>query len=186
MLADSGCVYVDAGIIGPPPQPSGTRTILYVAGKGAEAVERLDCAALRVRLVEGPIGAASALKMSYAGITKGFTAIAAMMMLGAARAGCAAALHQEMTESQPHLLGWLTRQVPRMYPKAYRWVAEMEEIAGFLEGDRAGRDAYQAIARFDERLAQEAAQETPPADGELRRLTQFCGTGADAKARQRA
>jgi L-threonate 2-dehydrogenase len=26
-------------------------------------------------------------------------------------------------------LGWFERQVPRMPPKAYRWVGEMEEIA---------------------------------------------------------
>ena len=34
--------------------------------------------------------------------------------------------------SQPQLLAWLTRQVPRMPPKAYRWVAEMEEIGHFV------------------------------------------------------
>ena len=37
-----------------------------------------------------------------------------------------------MAVSQPALLGWLTRQMPRMHSKAYRWVAEMEEIAAFV------------------------------------------------------
>ena len=41
----------------------------------------------------GPIGAASAMKMSYAGITKGFTALGAAMMLAATRAGTTDALH---------------------------------------------------------------------------------------------
>jgi Domain of unknown function (DUF1932) len=35
----------------------------------------------------------------------------------------------ELRESQAELLGWFERQVPRMPPKAYRWVGEMEEIA---------------------------------------------------------
>ena len=41
------------------------------------------------RIIDGPVGAASGLKMSYAGITKGTTAIAAAMLLGAARFGAA-------------------------------------------------------------------------------------------------
>ena len=86
---------------------------------------RLNGFGLDTRLVDGPAGAASALKMSYAGLTKGFTALGAAMMLGAERAGCAEALRAELAESQPHFLAWLSRQVPRMYPKAYRWVAEM-------------------------------------------------------------
>lgn len=181
VLSGTGVSYVDAGIIGPPPQPTGTRTILYVAGDAASAVERLDCPALRVRVIDGPAGAASALKMSYAGITKGFTAIGAMMMLGAARAGCGEALHREMSESIPTLLAWLTRQVPRMYPKAYRWVAEMEEIAAFLADDTAGPACYEAMARFYERLAREAAQDAPPAGGDLAALTRFCEMVAEAQ-----
>src|SRR5262249_59333267 len=96
---------------------------------------------------------ASALKMSYGGITKGFTAIAVAMVLGATRTGSAAALHKELQASQPHLLAWLTRQVPRMYPKAYRWVAEMEEISHFLEDGTPIGDMFEAIAQFYEDIA---------------------------------
>ena len=64
--------------------------------------------------MDGPVGAASALKMSYAGITKGFTALGAVMMLAATRAGTAEALRRELADSQPNLLAWLTRAVPAM------------------------------------------------------------------------
>jgi uncharacterized membrane-anchored protein len=40
-----------------------------------------------------------------------------------------------------------------MYPKAYRWVAEMEEIAAYLEADPAGAEIYQGAAHLYERLA---------------------------------
>ena len=93
------------------------------------------------------------MKMSYAGITKGFTALGAAMMLAATRAGTADALKAEMAISQPALLGWLTRQMPRMHSKAYRWVAEMEEIAAFVGADPAGAQFYQAAARLYERIA---------------------------------
>jgi hypothetical protein len=88
-----------------------------------------------------------------------------------------------MAESQPHLLPWVTRNVPRMYPKAYRWVAEMEEIAAFID-DAAGRDLYRAMARFYGRLAADAA--APTAGGEIAQLTRFCVDLADAAARKRA
>ena len=101
----------------------------------------------------GPIGAASAMKMSYAGITKGFTALGAAMMLAATRAGTAEALKAELSSSQPALYGWLTRAMPRMYSKAYRWVAEMEEIAAFVGEDPAAAKFYQGAAQLYERIA---------------------------------
>jgi 3-hydroxyisobutyrate dehydrogenase-like beta-hydroxyacid dehydrogenase len=108
---------------------------------------------LEPRVQAGPIGAASAMKMSYAGITKGFTALGAAMMLAATRAGTADALRAELSASQPALHGWLTRAMPRMYSKAYRWVAEMEEISGFVGEDPAAAQFFQAAARLYERIA---------------------------------
>ena len=101
------------------------------------------------------IGAASALKMSYAGITKGLTALASAMMLAATRAGAAEGLRAELERSQPQLLAWFNRMVPSMYDKAYRWVGEMEEIADFTGPEAAA--IYQAIARFYEGMAADNA-----------------------------
>jgi putative dehydrogenase len=126
-----------------------------------------------VRLLEGPVGAASALKMSYAGITKGFTAVSALMMLGATRAGCADMLHKELAESQGPLLAWLGRQMPKMPSKAYRWVAEMEEIGLFLDGIAGGRGAYEAIAQLYQQIADvEAAPRKT--DDAVAQLELFC------------
>jgi len=104
---------------------------------------------LRVRQVRD----ASALKMSYAGITKGLIAIGAAMALGATRAGTTDDLIAEMSESQPQLLALLRKMVPDMPGKAYRWVAEMEEIAGFLDGVPGGGAIYHAIAELYRHLA---------------------------------
>jgi L-threonate 2-dehydrogenase len=182
ILGATGCAYVDGGIIGPPPSATATaHTKLYVSGDGAGEVMRLAAYGLDVRVVDGPVGAASALKMSYAGLTKGFTALGVAMMLGAERAGCEEALRRELAESQPQFLAWLSRQVPRMYPKAYRWVAEMEEIANFLDGDDSGPDIYRAMARLYDRLADVQAGERRSGDA-IDKLTRFCTAGAQAGA----
>jgi hypothetical protein len=110
---------------------------------------------LIVRVLEGPLTAASALKMSYAGITKGFTALGATMMLAAARGGSAAALKAELSESRPDLLRYLSNQVPAMYSKSYRWVAELDEIASFIGDEHPEHDMLTAAARLYERIAQD-------------------------------
>jgi len=139
IIAPTGAHFVDAGIIGGPPRPGYSPTI-YASGPTASQTAVLRDWGIDWRVIDGPIGAASGLKMSYAGITKGTTAIASAMLLGAARAGCAEALIAELTESQPEMLARMRSGIPRMYDKAYRWVAEMEEISDFLEQNPPSRD----------------------------------------------
>jgi 3-hydroxyisobutyrate dehydrogenase-like beta-hydroxyacid dehydrogenase len=177
ILAGSGAHYIDGGIIGAPPTPTTAGARLYVSGERAKDVTRLNSYGLDTRLLDGPVGAASALKMSYAGITKGFTAVSALMMLGATRAGCAAELHKELAESQAPLLAWLGRQMPKMPPKAYRWVAEMEEIGVFLDGIAGGHEAYDAIARLYQHIADVQAQSRKP-DDTVGQLDLFCAMQA--------
>jgi hypothetical protein len=49
-----------------------------------------------------------------------------------------------------------------MRPKAYRWIAEMREIAAFAAPDDAGQHVYDGAARFFERVADEAAITAEP------------------------
>jgi len=152
VVQETGATFVDGGIIGGPPKP-GYSPKIYLSGEAAARVAELTQYGLQMPIQPGPIGAASAMKMSYAGITKGFTALGTAMMLAASRAGTADDLKAELSASQPALFGWLTRQVPNMYSKAYRWVAEMEEIAQFVGDDPAARCFYEGAARLYERLA---------------------------------
>lgn len=171
VLAPTGCAFVDAGIIGPPPTADARVTRIYLSGPDAPRVAVLAEYGLDLPVLDGPIGFASAMKLSYAGITKGFTALGAMMLLAATRAGTAAPLRAELTQSQPQLLAWLTRQVPRMPDKAYRWVAEMEEIAAFTHADPAAAALFTAAARLYERIAADHAAAGPETAALLRFLT---------------
>ena len=69
----------------------------YASGKAAPRFAALRQYGLDVRVLAGSLSAASALKMSYAGITKGTQAIGAAMMLAATRAGSAEALFEELS-----------------------------------------------------------------------------------------
>jgi 3-hydroxyisobutyrate dehydrogenase-like beta-hydroxyacid dehydrogenase len=155
VIAKTGCPFVGAGIIGPPPKPGSTNTKIYASGPAAKAVVRLNDYGLIVRVLDGPLTAASALKMSYAGITKGFTALGTAMMLAASRGGSAEALKAELAESRPDLFRYLSNQVPGMYSKAYRWVAELDEIADFVGEEFPEHDMLQAAARLYERIAED-------------------------------
>ena len=173
-LAASGVPFIDAGIIGLPPKPGGPSPHFYASGPDAPRLRALASFGLDIRVLDGPIGAASALKMCYAGINKGVAAIGAAMILAAARSGATAALYQEMSESLPALLNALRRQIPDMLPKAYRWVAEMQEIAAFGGDDdrtaaadirrsadgatrEATRDVFNGFAKLYESISEDAA-----------------------------
>jgi 3-hydroxyisobutyrate dehydrogenase-like beta-hydroxyacid dehydrogenase len=155
IVAASGARFVDAAIIGLPPKPGTQRPTFYACGDHASELAVLRDLGLDLRIVAGPIGAASALKMSYAGVNKGLTALGAAMAIAAARAGAAQALRDELAESQPQILARFAVALPDMLPKAYRWVAEMREIAGFLGADDPAHLIFEGAARLFEHIASE-------------------------------
>jgi len=152
ILAATPARFVDGAIIGAPPTPGAPGPTFYFAGEAAVDLGRLQALGLQTRTLDGGVGAASALKMAYAGITKGLTALGAAMVLAASRAGASEALHRELAASQPQLLKRFQSALPDMAPKADRWVAEMREIAGFAGEDRAVARIYQGIADLYARL----------------------------------
>src|SRR5580698_2324500 len=155
VIAPTDCPFVDSGIIGSPPKPGDAGPRFYASGPAAPRFAMLRQFGLDVRVLDGAMSAASALKMSYAGITKGTQAIGAAMMLAATRAGSADALFAELSSSQKEMFAWFKRGLGQMPPKAYRWIAEMHEIAGFVAEDPAAHELYEGAAHFYERIAED-------------------------------
>lgn len=173
-VAPSGVKFVDGGIIGGPPRP-GYSPAIYASGPAARETAVLRDWGIDWRVIDGPVGAASGLKMSYAGITKGTTAIAAAMLLGAARFGCGEALIAELSQSQPEMLKRMKGSIPGMYDKAYRWVGEMEEISDFHGANKPAADMYAAIARLYQQLAAGEAEANPGPDNPIKTLDRVLG-----------
>ena len=161
VIESSGASFADVGIIGLPPTPGRPDPKLYAAGECAERLAVLNDYGLCVRVLEGPVGTASALKMSYGGITKGLLFVSSAMVLAASRAGVSLPLAAELAESEPQLLASLSRRIPDMLPKAYRWVAEMQQISDFAAADPAAAALYGAAAQFYERMAADSSSGGP-------------------------
>jgi len=153
VVAGAGCPFVDAGIIGGPPRPREPGPRFYASGPEAGRFEALIPYGVEVRIVSARVGDASALKMSYAGITKGLSALGTAMFLASTRAGVAEPLRRELAESQSGLHAWFDRTLPGMFGKAYRWVGEMEEIAAFVSGDTAAEQIFRGAAELYKRIA---------------------------------
>jgi putative dehydrogenase len=162
VIEPTGTPFVDGGIVGGPPRTGSPGPRFYVSGPEASRVAVLSDYGLIVRQIEGPVGAASALKLSYAGINKGLIAIGSAMVLAARRAGVDDALLRELAESQRAVLAQLSRGVPDMFSKAERWAPELDEIASYAqrEGDA---EIFAGMARLYERIADDlknAGEET--------------------------
>ncbi|KAJ7072516.1 6-phosphogluconate dehydrogenase C-terminal domain-like protein [Mycena amicta] len=150
--------FIDAGIIGGPPTDSGYDPTFYASGDDEDVLQRfehLSKVGLKISALRGEgagVGDASALKMSYAGITKGTTGLFTTMILAAYESSpaTAEALLNELHASQPAFLKRISTVIPPMVPKAYRWVGEMEEIAGFV-GDGEG-DIYRGLSKLYARI----------------------------------
>ena len=153
-FAEAGIAFVDAGIVGGPPSADFSPRI-YASGAQASAFARLNHYGLDIPVLSERIGDASALKMAYAGTTKGASAVMIAMMLGAARAGVGEAFVAEMKASQAGRLEAAVRQLPAVLKKAYRWDGEMEEIARFLLPETGGAGLFQGAAQLYRDLARD-------------------------------
>lgn len=128
VITSAGGVFVDVSIIGPPPRKPGA-TRFYASGPQLNAFTKLNDYGLDVRTLGDEIGLASAIKMCYASLTKGLTALCTELLTAAEALGVSDALTEEFKISQAALYERMERGLPGMPPKARRWIGEMEEIS---------------------------------------------------------
>lgn len=151
----SPATLLDGSIIGSPPKPGRPDPRIYVSGDPQELSAPLAAHGLTVRRIDGTVGAASALKMCYGGINKGLVGLGTAMLLASIRSGADESLRKELAESLPDLDRKFIAALPDMYPKAYRWVAEMEEIAAFLGDDDPAALIYRGMAGVYRKMAED-------------------------------
>jgi 3-hydroxyisobutyrate dehydrogenase-like beta-hydroxyacid dehydrogenase len=129
VIREAGGMYVDGGIIGPPPRGDKDRPRIYVSGPDAYLFEEITHPNLQFRVMSERVGDASGVKMCYAAMTKGTTALAVELLVAARKLGVEQALEKELRDSQSDMFDRHMKSIPGMPPKAYRWVPEMQEIA---------------------------------------------------------
>ena len=145
--------FVDGGIVGPPPTASGT-TRLYLSGSAASTIADLfEHTAVDARVVSETIGAASAVKVTYAAWTKGTAALLLAIRALAEAEDVEAELAEEWRLSLPELPEALSRAQRSAASKGWRWVGEMEEIAATFAAAGLPDGFHTAAAEIFERLS---------------------------------
>jgi 3-hydroxyisobutyrate dehydrogenase-like beta-hydroxyacid dehydrogenase len=144
-LQGSGATFLDGSIVGvPPTDDRGAR--LYLAGP-PEAAQTLAAVfagtTLQVEVISKRPGAASALKMAFAGYQKATRILAGVSHALAAEHGVSAQL---LAEAQRHSRSPLADPdyLPSVAARAWRWAPELREVADTL--DEAGLPSHMAQA----------------------------------------
>ena len=133
-ITAAGGRFIDAGIIGGPPGAD-EKTRFYASGPHEAILTQLDGHGILVRPLGGEVGRASGIKMCYASVTKGTSALHAAALTAAEVMGLGEELLAEFAESQGQRLKAMSG-VNSLSAKAFRWIGEMREIAATYE--RAG------------------------------------------------
>lgn len=131
IVESGGATFVDGGIVGGPPREPGTR--LYLSGAAAGEVAALFEGTLLEPVVLGhEPGTASALKLCYAGWSKGSAALLLALDAAADELGVGEAVRAEWARSVPDVPERLAAARRSAEKKGWRWTGEMREIAATL------------------------------------------------------
>lgn len=166
-ITATGGRLVDVSIIGGPPQPGGG-TRFYASGPFSRMFAALGERGLGVVDMAGEAGDASALKMCYAALTKGLTAIATELLAAARLLGVSEALQAELRDSQAPLYERITRSLGSMAERSRRWVGEMEEIAATFAAVGLPRATYLGAAEVYELVGRTPLADRTPEDASAR------------------
>ena len=152
--------YVDGSIIGPPARRAGA-TRMYLSGNKASIIRDLFIDTFAQPTDLGPAStAASALKMCYAAYTKGTSALLLNIRALAEANAVTDALLAEWSISQPDLQTRSERTGPSVSRKAWRFAAEMREIASTFAAKGLPNGFHEGAAQVYDRLAD--FKEAPP------------------------
>jgi 3-hydroxyisobutyrate dehydrogenase-like beta-hydroxyacid dehydrogenase len=157
IVTATGATYVDGGIIGNPPETAG-HTRLYLSGPhAAEIRELFNRSRLDARVAEGPLYAASAVKMAYAAWTKGSSALLLAAQALARANGVEGTLLDEWAMSQKSLGQRVEQAAAAAAAKGWRWTGEMDEFAASMAAVGLPSGFHEAAAEIYERASRAGA-----------------------------
>lgn len=158
--------FLDGGIIGGPPSYNAAnqkwkKPSIVISGPIDHLPSTFSSLAetLNMKIVGPKIGSASALKLSFASLTKGMTALSLLSFATAQSESVLPELLAHLDEYSPKTAALATAGATHMAPKAYRWVEEMRAIgeAFDTEGhwDGLGSSVYGAFAEVYRKVAED-------------------------------
>jgi 3-hydroxyisobutyrate dehydrogenase-like beta-hydroxyacid dehydrogenase len=170
LINDTGARFVDASIIGGPPR-GGSSPRFYASGPNAIELEQLREFGLDVRTIGPDTGQASGIKMCYAAMTKGSTALYSELLMAAEMMGLADHLKAEFQSSQGPVYQRMEQGIPSMPARSRRWVSEMEQIGATFEHLGMTHHLFQGVADMYRLIGSTAlGDETPESRASQRSL----------------
>lgn len=128
IITAAGGRYIDGGIIGAAPGASKQAPRFYVSGPDAGMLRELHDKGIEVVTMGDQIGRASAIKMTFAALTKGSNALRTAVLLAGERLGVGPELREEFLYRLPREYEQIQQRVPYLAADAERWCGEMREI----------------------------------------------------------
>jgi 3-hydroxyisobutyrate dehydrogenase-like beta-hydroxyacid dehydrogenase len=138
------------------------RRKVYLSGPRASEVAALGHPRLDVRVLPGPAGVASAVKMSTASVYKGFAALLLHAVVAASANGVADVVLDDLAREYPDEVARIAPRLSMAASKAHRYVGEMREIALTQEAAGLPRDLFDAMAVVWESVAATPAGSRTP------------------------
>ncbi len=129
VITGAGAIFIDAGIVGSPPGKNPKPTRFFTSGPDAALMDVFDGKGIAIKQCGPEIGRGSAVKICYAGITKGTSALHAAVLIAAEALGVADELHEELTYSQEAQLKRMENMTPALPAVSARYIGEMREIS---------------------------------------------------------
>lgn len=146
---------VDSGIVGGPPVRPGTRLYLSGPQDAADEVRAVFAGTLlEPRVLDGPVGQASALKLAFASFNKISYLLAAQSFALADAHGVGDELATLAAHAAPGTLLARPGQLAGAGPRAWRWAPEMTEIAQALADAALPGSIAESAARLFGRWAE--------------------------------
>ncbi|KAL2216664.1 6-phosphogluconate dehydrogenase [Thermoascus aurantiacus ATCC 26904] len=144
------CQFLDGGIIGAPPSQDSQ----------SKSWQKPSLVTLNMKIISATVGSASTLKLSFAALTKGLTALAILSFATAEKEEILPELLEHLEEYSPHTAALCTRGVTGMPPKAYRWVEEMRGIGEAFDAEGSWRGLGESVFGAFAEVYRTVAEET--------------------------
>lgn len=169
VMTQAGGRYVDVAVMSPVHLKLNLAPCLISGPHAADLAPILEGLPMSVRVIEGPVGAASSIKMIRSIMVKGLEALSAECVLAAVAAGVEDEVLGSLLKSHPGT-DWpraAAYNFERSIAHGERRAAEMEEVAKTLADLGLFSDVTQGTIRWQRRLASAGLPipQAPPEDG---------------------
>ncbi len=128
VMEEVGATFVKIGIIGGRPG-KGSGPKFYASGPDTDKLAFLDGDGISYRPMGDDLTQAAAIKMCYAGLTKGTMTLHTLVLTAAELLGVSDELRAELETSQAWHWDSMDKRVPFYAADAGRWAGEMDEIS---------------------------------------------------------